>query len=344
MDGISIIICCYNSVTRISPTLQHLASQRTCNQLSWEVLLIDNASTDNTAQTAIQLWESFNSKIPLRIINEPRPGLSFARETGLQDSHYNIAIFVDDDNWLKEDYIQIAYNTINANKGIGILGGRVEAACEIEPPAWFEKSKAHYVIGEPYSQTGDVTEDRATIYGAGMVINKAAWKKLKASGYKSQLSDRKGSQLSSGGDVELCFALKMLGYRIYYHKDLVLKHFLPKARLSWNYLEKLFPGFALAEIYLNCFQYFYSNSYSEDNYKHTIYKEFRKKVCDKLFNQKRNLVYLYLKGVPEGNRHFLYLKFYVVQLKFLMLHKKTFYAYLNYLNSFKKQISESTGR
>ena len=54
--GVSVVICCHNSTERLSPTLAHLAAQQVPDGVDWEVLLIDNMSTDGTADMARSLW------------------------------------------------------------------------------------------------------------------------------------------------------------------------------------------------------------------------------------------------------------------------------------------------
>ena len=74
--GISVIICCYNSVERIEPTLQHLYAQKGLPTTEWEVILVDNASTDNTASVATGIWESFPGDKPtFKVLTEVTPGL-----------------------------------------------------------------------------------------------------------------------------------------------------------------------------------------------------------------------------------------------------------------------------
>lgn len=50
--GVSIVICCYNSASRLPETLQHIAEQEVAANISWEVIVVDNASTDNTQEIA----------------------------------------------------------------------------------------------------------------------------------------------------------------------------------------------------------------------------------------------------------------------------------------------------
>ena len=69
---ISVIICTYNGASRLPATLEKLAAQSVPAECPWEVLLIDNASTDDTAAVAKQIAIDFPA--PLRVLHEPTPG------------------------------------------------------------------------------------------------------------------------------------------------------------------------------------------------------------------------------------------------------------------------------
>ena len=102
MVGISVVICSYNGESRIADTFCHLYQQTITGHIDWEVILVDNASTDGLVQVARQSW---NGAMPLRILSEPMPGVEHARQTGILAARYSYIIFVDDDNHLAADYL-----------------------------------------------------------------------------------------------------------------------------------------------------------------------------------------------------------------------------------------------
>ena len=77
--GVSIAICTFNGEERLPATISHLKRQSTDKRLDWEVIVIDNASTDSTARVARECWGD-DGPAPMRIIHEPRLGLVHARE------------------------------------------------------------------------------------------------------------------------------------------------------------------------------------------------------------------------------------------------------------------------
>ncbi|RYE89380.1 MAG: glycosyltransferase family 2 protein, partial [Cytophagaceae bacterium] len=128
--GITVLICTYNGAAVLPPTLEHLAAQQVPPGLNWEVLLVSNASTDDTLAMAPRLWAELGSPAPLRVLNEPRPGKHFALPLGFAEAYYPYICIVDDDNWLAPDYLGTALEIMEANPEIGALGGVPEAVCE----------------------------------------------------------------------------------------------------------------------------------------------------------------------------------------------------------------------
>jgi glycosyltransferase involved in cell wall biosynthesis len=249
----SAIVCCHNSAKRLKETLGHLAAQQVPASLGWEVVLVDNGSTDDTVAMALALWPRGNSA-PLRVVAEPRLGLSFARKRGFAEAHGEIVCFVDDDNWVAADWASVAVDVMRRIPTAGACGGQSQAACEVPPPAWFDSHKAWFAVGEQGEQAGDVTDSRGHFWGAGLVIRRSAMARLQNRGFTAQLIGRQGGALSSGEDSELCFALRLAGWRLYYEPRLRFQHFLPSARLNWAYLRRSHRGFGRGKPVLALYQ------------------------------------------------------------------------------------------
>lgn len=245
--GVSIVICCHNSAQRLPQTLAHLCQQQgiRSGEISWEVIIVDNISTDDTANVALSLWPP-DAPIPLRVVREPQLGLSYARQRGFTTAAYDLVSFIDDDNWVDPHWVTTITEIMSAHPEVGACGSRNEAVCAIDPPAWFARFQSSYAVGTQAQTASDVTWSRGYLWGAGLTIRKSAWQQLVETGFQSLLSDRSGESLASGGDSELCFALRLAGWRLWYEPRLTLKHYLPANRLTWTYLRKLHRGFGFS--------------------------------------------------------------------------------------------------
>lgn len=246
--GVSIVICCYNSASRLPETLRHIAAQRVDAHLPWEVVVVNNRSTDHTAEAAGHLWAGLAGTAPLRVVEEPNPGLSHARQKGIEAARYDYVILCDDDNWLHPGYVQLAHDLLRANARAGILGGQSEAVCEGTAPGWFEQLKAAYAVGRQYGHAQNKPVE--VVWGAGMVLRKEVWKQLQAAGFVHKLSDRKGKQLLSGNDDEMCLAFRLAGYQVLYDDRLFLRHFIPAGRLTPDYVRRVMVATAYSALAL----------------------------------------------------------------------------------------------
>ena len=250
-SGVSIVICTHNGAGLIANTLDCLMAQRVSSGIEWEVVLVDNASTDGTADVARSHW---SHPVPLRIIPEERLGVGFARLTGIRESQYEYVCFVDDDNHLNEDWVDTAFRLMQAHPRAGAIGGYNDCQCETTPPAWFQPYAACYAVGGQAPEEGELTEERRALWSAGMILRKTAWSDLEQAGFNPLLSGRSGKKKLSGEDTEICYLLRILGWKVYYFTSLKLTHQIPSGRLRWTYLCRLQRGFGAASIYLKIYR------------------------------------------------------------------------------------------
>ena len=250
-DGFSVIICCYNSAGRLPDTLYHLAAQNFTG--AWELIVVDNNSTDETGRTALEEWQKYHlPQVALKVVKQPKPGLNYAREKGVEHSRYGYLLFCDDDNWLADNYLSIAYDYLQENPAIGGLGGESIATSNPDYtfPPWFEHSKHNYAIGRQSDRTGDVTK-RGYLWGAGFITKKSIFNRCITPEYPYLLTDRTGTLLSSGGDTELCSRIVIAGYPLHYSEKLKLKHFIAAERIDPDYYKKLIAGIDQAHAQLS---------------------------------------------------------------------------------------------
>ncbi|PWA04861.1 glycosyltransferase [Flavobacterium psychrotolerans] len=318
-NGISIVICTYNGSKRLPETLSCI-----CNLMflsPYELILVDNASKDDTIQVVKNNLQG--SDLDWRIVNESNPGLSNARWKGVFEAKYDIVLFCDDDNYLASDYLEIGFKYFNENPKIGVLGGLGSPVFEADKPDWFENFSHSYAVGT-LGKTNGVQNGLSYHYGAACFFLKGALLQLPGIGFKSALSDRKGDSLSSGGDVELCYVVQLLGYDLYYTDNLHFKHFIEKHRLDRAYYLRLKAGISASFPLLTAYEI--NNFKNRTQYKKYLFKLFFRCVqlyfyvsCKKvLFSKNENLdisivvnkskIKAFLKNYNRSVKHFSYVK------------------------------------
>ena len=247
---LSVIICCFNSATRLTPTLQHLLTQRLDDPIRWEVIVVDNGSTDTTVEIARASWP-LGHRVPLTIVPEPIPGLSHARRAGIRAARGAVVSFVDDDNWVCEDWIRRLSDLFASHPEIGACGGKGVAVFEESEPPWFGHYQNAFAVGPQGPGPGYVPETRGYLCGAGLSVRRDALSALYDADFQQLNTGRVGKSLIAGEDVEMCLALRLAGWQLYYDPALVYRHYMPSGRMKWSYLRQLQFAHGVAEAKLD---------------------------------------------------------------------------------------------
>jgi glycosyltransferase involved in cell wall biosynthesis len=250
MIRISVIIPTHNPHPgRLHRTLEGLRNQ-TLPASDWETLLVDNASTPSLLSAALAPASPGN----LRILNEPELGLTNARRRGFVEAKGEFAVLVDDDNVLAADYLSRVKEHFDAHPSIGLIGGKSVPHFENPPADWtkeFHPLLALRDLGESIQISKGLRPPGATLneypsfapIGAGMAIRRAAWTAwLETLSRYPGLTDRRGTDLTSGGDNDIVLSALRAGWEAGYFPTLNLTHLIPAGRLAPEYLERLNHG------------------------------------------------------------------------------------------------------
>ncbi len=243
-QSVAVIICAYNSESRIVRTLSALA------ECVWpcqgEVLLVDNASTDSTAAVAVGFWGKHGQPdVPLRVIHEPTPGLSFARRRGCEEASADLLIFCDDDTHFDPDYLQQSLELMS-DSDVGAAGGSGRLkTIDGDMPDWFYRAAPAYAVGPQVdildlgTEAIEMPMDVPLLWGAGLVIRASLVRAMYSLPDFPVLADRQGTTLSSGGDSEITHCVRLLGKRLVYSGSLRYGHEIPARRMTPSYFAEL---------------------------------------------------------------------------------------------------------
>ncbi|MDB5200770.1 MAG: glycosyltransferase family 2 protein [Ferruginibacter sp.] len=260
--GFSILICTFNGAFRLKKTISVL-QQLLTERFPAEIIVVDNNSTDETYSIAVHLQRKHHA-IPIKVIRENQPGKTHAMITGIAAAQFSFVVICDDDNWLRSDYLLNAYQIMEKDSNIALLGGMGIPHVEDLLPEWFATYQNAFAVGGQQHLNGDA--DR--VWGAGMVIRKHAWDQLFQLGFAGFLTGRKTEQVTMAGeDSELSLLIKALGHKIIYSDKLVYEHDLPASRLTWQSLNQLWEGFARSSIYFDMYQYYFEQKQELDKHK-----------------------------------------------------------------------------
>ncbi|NBU82583.1 MAG: glycosyltransferase, partial [Flavobacteriaceae bacterium] len=236
------VICTFNGKHRLPNVLSSIIRQEPSVLYNFELIIVDNLSTDATAIFCSDYLSQAAISFPWKIVTEKTPGLNHARLKGLKEAQHEFVLFCDDDNVLSDNYLNIASEILLSNSAIGALGGCGIPIFDAEKPEWFDRYSYSFAVGAQASQDGFMIKYPSELYGAGTFFRKSPLLELFHNGFKTIMSDRKGNTLASGGDVEWCYLIQLLGYKLYYDHRLVFWHHMPQHRMHWEYYLRLKKG------------------------------------------------------------------------------------------------------
>jgi len=243
---ISVAICTYNGEKRLPEVLEALSAQEGIEQGEWEILLIDNVSTDETRKVFARFAQK-HPEILCRYVYEPVPGTNAARLRAIEKAFGAWICFVDDDNILDKQYLSTALRFTSDKSNIGAFGGRSEARLEVPAPQWFSAIKSGLAIYDVVEESRQLKIGERS-FTAGLVVNTEVARQV-ASEIWIMTGRSKGFPIA-GEDFELCLKISRLHKEIWYVPGLLFIHVIPENRLELKYLRELFATFGATYLLL----------------------------------------------------------------------------------------------
>lgn len=236
----SVIICTYNRCQNLPTCLGKLAHQQGVEELQWEVVVVDNNSTDQTPKTVRDLA----AELPIRIryVREPQQGLNYARNRGVTESGSKYFAFVDDDITTEAHWLSAVYSSFQTNDADAV-GGRIHLDPSLKLPAWI-KPEMYGFLG--YQDLGEAAfqMDGARNYpfGGNMAFNRRVVEKIGLFNPKlgRRGSGQKRSELFKGAETDFFHRLAASGNaRIFYEPKAVVYHQVLPFQLTKAYFRTI---------------------------------------------------------------------------------------------------------
>jgi glucosyl-dolichyl phosphate glucuronosyltransferase len=240
----SVIICTFNRNERLTEALESLMRMSVPLAMEWEVLIVDNNSTDATKSTG----ESFAARYAgrIRYIFEGAQGKSFALNTGIREAHGDFLAFTDDDVTFDQHWLTELVGTLEKFNCAGV-GGKIIPVWNFSKPRWFQESDSSKLF--PAIVSFDMGEKPCSIktaaFGANMAFRKELF--LKYGGFRADLGPTVGSEIR-GEDSEFCRRLIKAGQRVVYAPTAVVYHPVEKRRAEKSYFEAWYLGRGRASV------------------------------------------------------------------------------------------------
>jgi GT2 family glycosyltransferase len=218
---LTVAICTRNRARLLEAAVASALGQRTDDT---ELLIVDNASTDGTAELSARLVAG---SAGVRYCCEETLGLSAARNTALTRARGTFVIFLDDDAVAEPGWLAAYRRFLSAppSAGIAVVGGGVEPEYEVPPPSWYDPQSTTLDLGDPSRRVSA----RGGPWGCNIAYRREA--ALQAGGFACDLG-RKGSFLGLHEEGEFNRRLELAGSQVWWLPEARIRHFVAAERLT----------------------------------------------------------------------------------------------------------------
>ena len=234
MSLLSIAVCTYNRADRLPCLIQALRFQK-C-PVPFEIIVIDNNSTDNTLQVLKKLM-SF-SGATLRYIKEIRQGIVHARNCAIEHTkNSSYLAFIDDDELPGPDWLKAAADALH-REGAECVGGEIQVSLPSgQRPHWLEEELLGFLGEKKQGAEAFWIASRSTPIWSGNIAYRTS---VFAKGLRFDVRyNREGNGIGGGEDAIMFEEMLRMGTRIRYSPDMMVEHFVEEWKLRRSYFLKL---------------------------------------------------------------------------------------------------------
>ena len=240
---ISIIVCTYNRDKYLYGALQCIAENGFATN-AYEIVLVNNNSTDQT-ESECRRFENDYPEVQFRYFLEVQQGLSFARNRGIKESRGETVLFLDDDSFIQQDYLNHLAKNLEAHPDADAFGGKITPEFESgETPAWLSKWNYSWVSAIDMGDDVCLFKGKAFPIGANMGIKRDMLAKVGP--FNTQLGRTK-KNLMGGEEKDLFERVRNQGGKIYYFPDVEVHHIIPPSRTTKDYIVRMSQGIGKSE-------------------------------------------------------------------------------------------------
>jgi glycosyltransferase involved in cell wall biosynthesis len=230
---ISVVVCTRNRGRPLADMLQSLADMDQPGDAQWELVVVDNGSTDETPAVI----QGFADRLPLRTVREEQAGLSYARNCGVREARGHYIVWTDDDVRVDRGWLAAYSKAFRAHPEAAYFGGRINPVFEGRTPAWLEQNLDKLGNAFARRELGDRTrrftsEPDDVPFGANFAVRA---KEQRAIEYPVYLGVSPNFR-RVGEETAVLNAVRAAGEHGYWVPGASVDHIIPESRQSLDYI------------------------------------------------------------------------------------------------------------
>lgn len=235
--NMTIAICTWNRSRLLGQTLESLTKLTIPKGVNWEVVVVDNNSTDDTKQ----IVQNFSSDLPLLYVFEATQGHSVSRNTALSRASGDLIVWTDNDVVVPSHWLQSYAKAAASYPDAAFFGGTIAPEFESPKPLWlqetWEKCKAVYAARDLGEKDFQLSSGQFP-YGANFAIRAEIQKEFSF----DSTTGRKSGDLLGGDEISMLRQVTDAGHHGIWLGKAELAHIIPDDRATESYVAKYFVG------------------------------------------------------------------------------------------------------
>jgi glycosyltransferase involved in cell wall biosynthesis len=238
----TVLIATYNRAAFLDRTLDSLRNMTVAAGRSWEVIVVDNNSTDGTPAVVERQARDF--PVPLRYRLETQQGRSSALNAGIRDAGGAVIAMTDDDVRVAPGWLDAACEALRSGADAAYAGGPVRPMWEAPPPRWLDRTRGDLwgtiAIQDHGAETFVYEERRKVPLGANLAARRELFEV--AGPFRADLGRTRGRLLLGQEVPELLMRARAAGFHGHYLPRMEVHHHIPAARLTRRYFRRWWFG------------------------------------------------------------------------------------------------------
>jgi len=243
---ISVAICTYNRARFITKALDSLSNQN-FDKNNFEVVVVDNNSTDNT-QELLKTYQKDHPSLNFRFVTETNQGVAYTRTRGAMEAKGEIVAYLDDDCMAESNWLNEIAKFYDSHHEAMSTGGRIIPLYLTPIPKWV--GKYFWGLVGNYDQGKNVFQMQGVRYpsGANMHFRKTAFEKY---GYFDGDLGRSGKSLMAGEEKAMYLKLINANEKVYYLPHVIVHHHVEENKFDKEYVKRHSMGIGASERLMN---------------------------------------------------------------------------------------------
>jgi glycosyltransferase involved in cell wall biosynthesis len=239
---LSVIIPAYNRAATLRTTLESLIAQ-TFEKSEYEIVVVDNKSTDNTPDAVKEVQA--RSPVAITYLYEGRAGVHYARNLGAMHAKGRVLYFTDDDMIAERDMLAALYRMFELDARVAVATGRVLPKWEVDPPEWITRYCLNGLLSLQFREEDLlISSEDPGVWSCHEAIRKDVL--ISCGGFPPENT---GGEWVGDGESGLNARVRERGHKFAFTAAAVTHHVIPAGRLTQAYLNRRHENQGNADAY-----------------------------------------------------------------------------------------------